>query len=153
MDSVLTLDSFSGIMCRQSTKMDAFSVFIQHWMKEENEMKAQQWREMLRLRQNVACESILLNRRIIYAFKIIIATMMDMIAEGDNDNEEFDELFEIANRLAVDVVVNEVVYGVCDHCESGLVKFRVEENCNDMAAVCRNCEEVHMHLHNIFPDN
>ena len=131
----------------------AFGVFIQHWMKEENEMKEQKWREGLRARQNVACEKVLLNRRTIRAFRTIVETMLEMIGENMEEMEEYFDLCEMANRIAVDVIVNEEVLGVCDACHSGVVKFFVAENRTDMGAVCGHCDELHLYLNNIFEEN
>ena len=128
----------------------AFGVFIQHWMIEENRAKEEVWRVTSRLRRTVACEQILLNRRLIFAFKMIIQQMMDMIEEDDVDNQEFDELFDIAHHLAVDLLTHKEVFGVCDKCESGLVEFAVDDSGSDLAAVCQNCQECHMYIDNIF---
>lgn len=131
--------------------MEAFSVFVQHWLIEENQIKTQM-REAFRLRRQVACESLLLDRRINYAFRVIMETILE-IEMSEENQDDFEELYELAERLAVDVVVHNVVHSVCDKCHSGIVRFRVVADGRDLMAVCGNCDEAHMHLMNIFPDN
>lgn len=132
--------------------MDAFNIFIQHWMKEENQLKKEAWLESLHLRQRVACQKVLSNRRTILIFKATVQILMEMIDEGDTETQEFEEMFQIANRLAVDVVVNREIFGVCYLCESGLVEFVVDDTGKDLVAVCKNCDEIHLYLDNIFVD-
>lgn len=134
-------------------EMDAFSIVLQHWVKEENQLKERKWREELKGRQNVACERMLLNRRTIRAFKTIVHTMIEMMEEDMFETEDFNDLFEMASHLAVDVIVNEDVFGVCTKCESGIVRFYVMDNQQDLGAVCTHCGEYHLYLRNIFPEN
>lgn len=119
--------------------IQAFGIFIQHWLKEENAVKADRWRENLRMRQVVACERILLSRRIVNGLKLLVAHWLDMI-EQDNlgEDEEVLELVELIHELVKDVIQHREIYGVCNACNQGLVRFCREGY--EVLAVCGNCK-------------
>lgn len=129
----------------------AFSIFLQHWMKDENEMKKRQFKERLYEKQIKACEKILAHRKTIYEFQVI----SDFLEEMDENEqnfvwEEYFEMTELAFYLTCKIIDNHYIYGICHHCEGGLVSFRIEENGFDLSAVCRTCSHFHIYLNNLF---
>ena len=92
----------------------AMAIVIQHWIRENNFARIQEYQE--RLRRN-ACMRIIENRRTILMFLKIWERME---IEGQTQ-----DLLLMARSFAKDLIYEEEIFGFCDCCKRGKIRFRV----------------------------
>ena len=115
----------------------AFSVFIQHWLIDENNAK----RRMYKKKSLEAFEHFVMNRRIMMAVDHI--TQLFLFQHQVNL-----EIRQMAQFIAKDVIFHRRVYGICTLCEEGIVQFF--QTGNDLEAICSSCHEIFFIWFNIF---
>ena len=132
-------------------EIQAFTIFIDHWLKEENQVKKQTFKNNLKAKQFEAFSKMIHHKQTIADFRLIFELIEEMDPDSENfDWEEFNQLKEIGIHLTCKIFDHHYIYGVCDLCHSGLVTFRIEENGMDLSAICRNCDRYHCYVQNLF---
>jgi hypothetical protein len=120
-----------------SSKGQVFSIFLQHWLIEENNIKKKRFQE----RQKQAFESWIMNRKIMIAIDYITSIFL-------SSEELTGGLIEIAKFLAQDVIKNKRIYGVCNICNEGLIRFFI--TVHDLEAMCDHCQQIFFVWFRIF---
>lgn len=122
----------------------AIAIVIQHWIREDNfaRIKANQ-----ELRQKNACMRIIENRQTILLFLQIWERME---VEGQNP-----DLLWNARSFAKDLINKEEIFGFCDGCHRGKIRFRVilPNFSRDLFAQCWYCGQISGRWENLFEED
>lgn len=128
--------------------MEAFSIFIQHWLLEENKAK----KEVYYTHCKKEFEKFIRNRKIVLTLILLEEQLFQlMFQEDDVEMEHEEEIAEIAMVclfLAKKVGLGKEVLGICKSCEKGIVRFNIEEQ-TSVKAVCAHCKEVRFCFENV----
>ena len=131
--------------------MEAFSVFIQHWMKEENDIKKKQAKIRIRQKAKRVCQKIIQSRTRLITFKNATNVLDEMLHYQDGDAEFIEDLEDfmgVVEDMANDFLIynSDHIYGICPTCDIGLVWLEVNNDFNTLTAICEHCGGCHLAL-------
>ena len=135
--------------------MEAFSIFISHWLLEETKAK----KKVYFSNSRKALETFIRNRKIVSTLMSLEEQLLEFMFQEDEDfqNEHEEEIAELAMLclfVAKKVGLSKEVLGICKSCGIGIVRFNIEE-ITSVKATCAHCKEVRFCFENVHigPEN
>lgn len=120
-----------------------FQIVLDHWLKEETVIKKAQHR----VRVKTACLRILVNRGTI----LMMDDVMKRLRNGGLDPQQEEDFRLTAKYLASDLICNQEIFGFCDLCNRGKIRFRVFRNlATSVYACCFFCGKDFLVWRNVF---
>lgn len=120
-----------------------FEVFVQHWMKEENQEKKKVYLKKIQ----EACVKIIQNRTRRATIQELEQRLLGLFINGTE--EEIEQVFWLWRNLGATMAKNREMLGLCSGCRHGLIRVRP---CRfAMAqAVCESCNLVHYRFEELY---